>query len=97
MLMYADANEAVFRINYPPLKGYGEYVGTKTTFDFSNHHNAQELIQPNSLKFIPTHTKTLRSNMVRLSALSYGAKTVVIHFFLSWDGEVVWRGGVGRW
>ena len=38
-----DEHEAVFRINYPPLDGYQEYVGTKTTHELVNHHHAREI------------------------------------------------------
>jgi hypothetical protein len=48
-----DAHDAVIRVNYPPIEGFQRHVGSKTTFDFTNHHNAQELLNPASDRFIP--------------------------------------------
>ena len=48
-----DAHDAVIRVNYPPIEGFTSHVGSKTTFDFTNHHNAQELVNPASERFIP--------------------------------------------
>jgi hypothetical protein len=33
--------DAVFRMNYPPLANFEEYVGSKTTIDLVNHHHAR--------------------------------------------------------
>jgi hypothetical protein len=49
-----DANDAVFRINYAPIETFADHVGTKTTFDVLNHHNAQDLMDPQSPTFLPS-------------------------------------------
>mmetsp|Transcript_18669 Transcript_18669/g.29885 ORF Transcript_18669/g.29885 Transcript_18669/m.29885 type:complete len:665 (+) Transcript_18669:90-2084(+) len=38
-----DDHHAVFRINYPPIEGFTEQVGSKTTLELVNHHHAREL------------------------------------------------------
>jgi hypothetical protein len=53
-----DAHDAVVRVNYPPIENFTQHVGSKTTFDFTNHHNAQELLNPNSESFVPLHQGT---------------------------------------
>lgn len=40
-----DSHDAVLRINLAVTKGYEVYVGTKTTFDFSNHPNAENAMK----------------------------------------------------
>ncbi|KAK3250889.1 glycosyltransferase 29 protein [Cymbomonas tetramitiformis] len=40
-----DSHDAVLRINLAVTKGYEVYVGTKTTFDFSNHPNAENAVK----------------------------------------------------
>jgi len=35
----------VFRINYPPIANFEEWVGSKTTIELVNHHHARELAQ----------------------------------------------------
>eukprot|EP00854_Cymbomonas_tetramitiformis_P000802 gene802-1282_t len=32
-----DSHDAVIRMNFPPVKGFEPFVGSKTTFDFTNH------------------------------------------------------------
>ena len=61
----ADAADAVFRINYPPLEGFEEHVGSKTTFDMTNHHHAQLIADPHSdHPLVPKGSHTFRSSSV---------------------------------
>jgi len=38
-----DQHDGVFRINYPPVKKFSKYVGSRTTHDVVNMHHAQRL------------------------------------------------------
>ena len=40
-----DAHDAVFRLNLAPTKGYEQHVGSRTTYDISNHANANRIIK----------------------------------------------------
>lgn len=40
-----DAHDAVFRLNIAPTKGFEGDVGKKTTFDITNHYNADRLLK----------------------------------------------------
>lgn len=39
-----DRHDAVFRINLAPIRGFGKWVGTKTTFNIVNAHNVKEML-----------------------------------------------------
>eukprot|EP00959_Pyramimonas_sp_CCMP1952_P231779 4844248-Pyramimonas_sp.AAC.1 len=36
-----DAKEAIFRINYPPIRGFEADVGSRSTFEVVNMHHVQ--------------------------------------------------------
>ena len=39
-----DEHDAVFRLNMAPIRGFEDYVGSKTTFNMVNSHNIREML-----------------------------------------------------
>ena len=39
-----DEHDAVFRLNMAPIRGFEDYVGSKTTFNMVNSHNIKEML-----------------------------------------------------
>ncbi|KAK3246679.1 glycosyltransferase 29 protein [Cymbomonas tetramitiformis] len=56
-----DRADAVFRINYPPVRGFSMFVGSKCTYEMTNSHHAQLIADPHGYDLVPKGTKSFRA------------------------------------
>ena len=84
-----DTHDAVFRINYAPVHGFTEHVGSKTTFDVVNSAHARFMIgKHRESKFISRHGKERNSTVLVFEVMKNDIRRKIFPSLLEkWGGE----------